>query len=167
MYKLVIISITTFILLFMVSCETIKEDNAQNIVLSTDSKIILDQSESYLLFKNNCYACHSVLSKSHKELIAPPMEAIKRRYVMNYNNREEFIEAIVKWVQEPNEKSALMFGAVQQFKVMPKQEFIEEELFKIAAYIYDNEIEQPEWFQAHFNQQHNSKGRGKSMRGRR
>ena len=151
----------------MVSCETIKEDNAQNIVLSTDSKIILDQSESYLLFKNNCYACHSVLSKSHKELIAPPMEAIKRRYVMNYNNREEFIEAIVKWVQEPNEKSALMFGAVQQFKVMPKQEFIEEELFKIAAYIYDNEIEQPEWFQAHFNQQHNSKGRGKSMRGRR
>ncbi|MDH5415460.1 MAG: c-type cytochrome, partial [Flavobacteriaceae bacterium] len=166
-YKLVIISITTFILLFMVSCETIKEDNAQNIVLSTDSKIILDQSESYLLFKNNCYACHSVLSKSHKELIAPPMEAIKRRYVMNYNNREEFIEAIVKWVQEPNEKSALMFGAVQQFKVMPKQEFIEEELFKIAAYIYDNEIEQPEWFQAHFNQQHNSKGRGKSMRGRR
>jgi len=161
-----LILITTYIMLFMVSCHTIKEESTHQIVLSTDSKINLDQSESYLLFKNNCYTCHSVNSKSHDDIIAPPMVAVKRRYKMNYTTREEFIEAIVKWANEPNEESALMFGAVQQFNVMPKQEFNEAELFKIAAYIYDNEIEQPEWFQAHFNQEHNSKGSGKRMRGR-
>ncbi len=153
-------------MLIMASCNTIKEENAPKISLMTEINDTLNQPESYLLLKNNCYACHSVNSKSHDDIIAPPMAAVKRRYKMNYTTREEFIEAMVKWANDPNEESALMFGAVQQFNVMPKQEFNEAELFKIAAYIYDNEIEQPEWFQAHFNQEHNSKGRGKRMRGR-
>ena len=161
-----IILITILVSFIMASCNTIKEENALKVSLNLDNDSVLNQSESYSLFKNNCYACHSVNSKSHDDIIAPPMAAVKRRYKMNYTTREDFIEAMVNWAKDPNQESALMFGAVEQFKVMPKQEFNEEVLFKIAAYIYDNEIEQPEWFEAHFNQEQNNRGRGKRMRGR-
>ncbi|MGB5463253.1 MAG: c-type cytochrome [Aureibaculum sp.] len=161
-----ILLITVFAILIMASCNIIKEENAQKISLMTEINDTLNKSDSYLLFKNNCYVCHSINSKNHDNIIAPPMAAVKRRYKMNYTTREEFIEAMVNWAKDPSEENALMFGAVQQFKLMPKQEFNEEDLFKIAAYIYDNEIEQPEWFEAHFNQEHNNRGKGKRMRGR-
>ena len=55
-----------------------------------------------------------------------------------------------------------MIGAVDKFKAMPKQEFKEDDLTKIASYIYDNEIETPEWFEDHFQQKHkNGQGMGK------
>jgi len=40
----------------------------------------------------------------------------------------------------PKEENARIYGALQQFEVMPKQSFKEEDLKKTAAYIYDNEI---------------------------
>ena len=53
-------------------------------------------------------------------------------------------------------------GAVNQFKTMPKQDFKKKKKKKIAAYIYDNEIETPEWFEDHFQQNHkNGLGTGK------
>lgn len=145
----------------LISCNSKKEDSTSNneSIAIMDSKI--DQSESYLLFKNKCYTCHSVNSKSHDEIIAPPMAAIKKRYQMSYSNRVDFINAIVNWVKDPKEENALMFGAVQQFKVMPKQAFYEDDLEIIAAYIYDNKIEQPEWFETHFIEEHRGKGKGK------
>ena len=158
---IIILSVLSFIL---ISCDRTKEvavSKTEPIALN-ESKI--NQSESYLLFKNNCYACHSVTSKSHDEIIAPPMAAIKRRYQMSTDSRDDFIEVIVNWAKDPKEENSLMFGAVQQFKVMPKQKFYEEDLEKIAAYIYDNELEQPDWFASHFKEQHGGKRMGKRRR---
>ena len=42
---------------------------------------------------------------------------------------------------------------------MPKQSFYEDDLEIIAAYIYDNEIEQPKWFETHFKEERRSKGK--------
>jgi len=135
------------------------------------SKMIVDEPEGYTLLKNNCYACHSVVTKSHDEIIAPPMIAVKRRYKVSYNSREDFVKAITEWALDPKEENALMRSAVSQFKVMPKQLFKEEDLVKIAEYIYDNDLENPEWFKSHFNSQHpngmgngGGRGRGKGMR---
>ena len=152
--------------LFIVSCNNTKKDDSNKIVKIAAIELKTIQSEGYTLLKNNCYACHSVTSKSHDEIIAPPMSAIKRRYQMSTETRDDFVEAIVKWAKDPKEENALMYGAVQQFKVMPKQAFNEEDLLKIASYIYDNDIEQPEWFGAHFKEQHGGKVMGKRrMRG--
>ncbi len=43
--------------------------------------------------------------------------------------------------------------------------FTEEDLNKIAAFIYDNEMEKPEWFEEHFKEMHpdGKKGRGKGQ----
>ncbi|MDX5586605.1 MAG: c-type cytochrome [Aureibaculum sp.] len=161
--NIIIISLLSFTL---ISCNHSKEVTVYKTEPIAINETKIEQTESYQLFKNNCYTCHSVTSKSHDEIIAPPMAAIKRRYQMSTETRNDFIEAIVKWAKDPKEENALMYGAVQQFKVMPKQAFYEEDLLKIATYIYDNDIEQPDWFGAHFKEQHGGKGMGKRrMRG--
>jgi hypothetical protein len=114
------------------------------------------------LMEQKCNICHSVTSKSHDEIIAPPMVAVKRRYLRLYNSEKEFVEAVTNWVLNPNEDDALMFGAVQQFKVMPKLTYDKEEIQLIAQYIYNNKIDQPFWFQQHFNEEHQS-GKGRRM----
>jgi len=161
------IYIIAVITLVLASCNKTKQDTVSKVEPVAVNTMKVEQSEDYTLFKNNCYACHSVISASHDEIIAPPMEAVKRRYQKSYTSKETFVEAFVNWSKDPKEENALMRGAVQQFKVMPKQVFNETDLKKIAVYIYDNEIEQPEWFEAHFKEEHgggdNGMGKGKGM----
>lgn len=118
------------------------------------------------LLKTRCYACHSVTTKSHDEIIAPPMAAVKRRYMRSYTTEDEFVNAIKNWVNNPTSENALMKGAVDKFKTMPYQSFPEEDIVAIAKYIYANELEKPVWFENHFNNQHpngmgNGKGKGR------
>lgn len=121
--------------------------------------------EGLVLLQQKCYACHSITSKSHDEIIAPPMVAVKRRYIMSYASEDEFVNALTKWVLNPEKENALMRGAVQNFNVMPKQPFNKEEIIKIAQFMYNNTLETPSWFQAHFNEEHpNGMGNGKGKR---
>jgi hypothetical protein len=129
------------------------------------SKIIQSESsvsvEGLKLLQQNCYACHSITSTSHDAIIAPPMVAVKRRYLMAYSSKEAFVKAITEWTLNPTEENSLMKGAVQNFKVMPKQPFNKEDIIKIATYIFENELEKPTWFQKHFEDQHpNGMGQG-------
>lgn len=159
-----IILIQTILLLFFVGCKEKKQETAAALTDANISSQI--QLDGYTLLKNNCYACHSVTTKSHDEIIAPPMIAIKRRYKMDYNTKEEFVNAITNWALNPTKEHALMRGAVMQFNVMPKQPFVKDDLIKIADYMYDNELEKPEWFEKHFNEEHPNgmgKGMGKGM----
>ena len=55
-----------------------------------------------------------------------------------------------------------MYSAVRRFGVMPKTPFPEATIQQIADYMFDNNIEQPEWFEAHFNEEM-SKGKGKGQ----
>jgi hypothetical protein len=142
-----------------IGCSNNKKN--KNIIMETANISI--ENEGHKLIKQNCYACHSVITKSHDEIIAPPMGAIKRRYKMSYPNEEEFIIAFTNWVMDPKEENALMRGAVSQFNVMPKQPFNKEEIIKIAHYTYNNELEKPDWFQNHFKQEH-SNGMGNGLR---
>ncbi len=150
--------------LLFVSCNENKKELSQvvdNTQATTEYK--QESNEAYTLLKNQCYACHSVSSISHDEIIAPPMVAVKRRYSRMYDNKEDFVEAISKWALNPEKENAIMRGAVVQFDVMPKQVFKEEDLKKIAAYIYDNELEEPDWFKKHEKEMHGGNGRGKGM----
>ncbi len=116
--------------------------------------------EGYELYKTYCIVCHNPNSASHDSIIAPPMIAVKTRYSVQYNTKEEFVNAVVNWASDPKEESSLMRGAVMQYKVMPKQAFKTEDLTKIASYIYDNNIEAPKWFAQH---QKDMQGNGKGM----
>ena len=154
--KYLIHLIISMLLILSYSCKKEKS----NEVTENQSKDLISQSlEGYELLKNQCYACHSPISSSHDEIIAPPMAAVKMRYSRSYTTKEEFVEAMVSWAMNPNKEKALMRGAVNRFQQMPKQAFVEEDLRKIAVYIYENELEEPEWFAAHEKEMH-AKGGG-------
>ena len=101
------------------------------------------------LMETNCYTCHSPTG-GHDKRIGPPMIAIKKHYINENTTKEEFVASIQTWIKNPNEKDAKMFGAVKRFGVMPKQAFPEKTISQIADYMYDFEIEQPDWFEDHY-----------------
>ena len=151
-----------FTLYIITSCSTpLKKEN----VSTNNVAKVSEYSKGKELMEQKCNICHSVPSKSHDEIIAPPMVAIKRRYSRIYNSEEEFTQAITNWVLNPNEDDAIMYGAVQQFKLMPKLSYTKEEITTIVNYIYNNELEQPSWFQKHSNAEHqNGMSRGNGFR---
>ncbi len=105
-----------------------------------------------------CFACHNPKAPSHDEILAPPFAAVKFRYQMMYKTKEEFAQAVYDYVTNPTEEKALMFGAVRRFGVMPALPLPEEQIKSIAYYIYDNDVEAPEWFAEHFEEQHGKGG---------
>ena len=134
----------------------------KKVLTQSDQKITATQynkeSDGYDLLKAQCYICHSVTSTSHDEIIAPPMAAIKMRYSRSYGTKESFVEAISNWAIDPKLENALMRGAVKQFNVMPTQTFKKEDLEKIASYMYENELEVPDWFAEHEKEMHGNRG---------
>lgn len=153
-----IVTYITVVSMIFNSCQTDKKKIGQ-----ADKEIresVQPESEAHLLLKNKCYICHNPSASSHDELIAPPMAAVKMRYSMSFESRDEFTDAMVSWVMDPREENALMIGAIDRFKVMPKQEFKQAEIEKIALYIFQNKLEEPAWFATHKKNMH---GRGKGM----
>lgn len=150
------------LLALFTSCN--KQKSSEDFSINSSEISATENAEALALFQQKCYACHSVTTKSHNEIIAPPMIAVKKRYSMQYDTKEDFVNAVVAYASDPKAENALMIGAINKFKAMPKQAFEEEDLKKIATYIYDNEIETPEWFEGHFQQNHkNGQGMGNGM----
>ena len=152
-YKIITITILT---VFMYSCKN--NSNSKIEYIATNSSVIYEHPGKKLM-ETNCYACHNPTT-SHENRLAPPMIAIKKHYLSYDITKDEFVLAIQNWIENPNEADAKMFGAVRRFGVMPKQPFSKEVIEQIADYMYNNDIEQPEWFEEHFN---NMKGMGKSQ----
>ncbi|SDW93061.1 Cytochrome c [Lutibacter oricola] len=153
-----------FLIIIGVSCNTSKKDKAYTNVAQAEAS---NNEKGLELIKQKCYACHSVTSKSHDEIIAPPLVAVKRRYLRQYNSKEEFVKAVSNWIVNPTEEKAIMYGAVNQFKVMPKLPNSLEDAEAIATYMYNNNLEKPSWFQNHFNNEHSNKsGRGRNGKGK-
>lgn len=103
------------------------------------------------LMETHCYACHNATT-SESDRIAPPMIAIKMRYINGSTTKKEFIADMQKWIKNPVESNIKMYGAVKRFGIMQKLPYSENVIEQIADYMFDNDIEQPEWFQEHFNQ---------------
>ena len=108
-----------------------------------------DSVEGLALLQNNCFSCHSP-NATHESRIAPPMIAIKEHYWQEGKSKAEFVAEIKKFLHEPSEANSKMPNAVKKFGVMPKMSFSDEQIEKIAAYIYEHDLEKPDWFkQAH------------------
>lgn len=128
---------------------TIKSNNLKKDTIHAGKKLM----ETY------CYACHDAKTSEDKRL-APPMIAIKKHYIFKDTSKEEFITDMQNWIKNPTEKEAKMFGAVRRFGVMQKLPYPDDVIEQIADYIYDYEIEQPEWFEEHYNQRGGNRFKG-------
>ncbi|SFI97914.1 c-type heme family protein [Olleya namhaensis] len=147
-YLLIIVS------LFLVSCNNSKNKKRS----AFDTQMEANKHPGKKLMETNCYTCHSPAA-SQSERIGPPMIAIKKHYIDKNTTKAQFVENMQAWVKNPNAQDAKMFGAVKRFGVMPKQAFPEETIAEIADYMFDYDIDQPDWFEAHFNEENgNHKG---------
>lgn len=115
------------------------------------------------LMETHCYVCHSPTATMN-DRIAPPMIAIKKHYISETTTKDVFISDIQNWILNPNETDSKMFGAIRKFGLMPKTPFPKETIQQIAEYMFEYDIEQPEWFESHSNKAHGKgKGKGKGM----
>ena len=114
------------------------------------------------LMETNCYVCHNPKT-AEADIIAPPMVAVKMHYISEETTKENFIEDMVAWSKKPSQETSKMPGAVKKFGLMPYQFFPENTIKQIAEYIYDNDIDEPEWFAEHYSKMH---GDGPRMKGK-
>ncbi len=148
----------------LVACNTNNKDKYSTIENDSKDLALVETQEhpGKKLMENNCYACHSP-NASEENMIAPPFVAIKMHYISEDTSKEAFVEAMVEWSKKPSEEKSKMPGAVKKFGLMPYQFFPEETIKQIADYLFENEVEKPEWFQEHYNKMH---GNGKMMNGK-
>jgi len=146
-----------YILAFVfIGCNTAPSKKKQTEQLNTQA----ENHPGKALMKSKCYACHNATSPQDQR-IGPPMIAIKKHYITESTTKELFLKEFVSFVKNPSEENAKMKGAVRKFGLMPKQYFEEADLKAIAEYMYDYEIEQPEWFQKHWKERGTHQGNGK------
>ena len=155
MKKVPLLILSMFLL---IGCKDSEKTNYET-SLNFYNKKLSEEHPGKKLMETYCYACHDPKTPEDKRL-APPMIAIKTRYIFNDTTKEEFINIVQNWVKNPNENDAKMFGAVNRFGVMPKLPFPEKDVQQIADFVFDNKIDEPEWFQEHFKQ-----NRGRGMKG--
>lgn len=137
--------ISLFSLLFVIFSSNLAAANNEN-------------KEGAKLFIQHCASCHGVEGgMDMSKRVAPPGIAIRMHYIGTYPDKDSFVAAVADWVESPDENNSFMRGAIIRFNIMKAIKLKREESEKIAAYIYDGDIENPAGFQQHFEERHGKK----------
>ena len=88
------------------------------------------------LYDGNCVTCHEI----DKTVSAPSTRLIQESYKRRFKDKQSFVDFMVKWIQEPNEESAIMKESIKRHELMPKIPYDPEVLRKIAEYLYDSDF---------------------------
>lgn len=119
------------------------------------SPLSIDDGKKLLI--TSCYTCHNPKSKSHDSMLAPPLAGIKYKYKEIYPTRSVFIAQMSSFLIKPTKENALMKGPVKRFGLMPPTGLSSKQILELTAFIYDNSLDVPTWFEEHFEEQHDKK----------
>lgn len=123
-----------------------------------------DAVDGAALFVNHCGACHGQSAgQSPEDRSAPPMVAVKDHYIRALADKEAFVAAVAGWIREQSEDKTLMPGAIRRFGIMPPLELSEEDAIAIAEFVFDEKMEQPDWYAKHYNDNHGPNGKQGKM----
>jgi len=103
------------------------------------------ETRAMQLLQANCFTCHNPDLEIELR-IAPPMFKIRDHYIDDTIRRESFVRQIVDFVNDPTEERAVMYGAIRNFGLMPRQQFNQSDLHFIAGYLYDNDVSSDAWY---------------------
>lgn len=159
MKKYILILPIAFSVLLLVSCNETKKSNYSNqtdVEVKSTTKTTTNHPGKKLI-ETKCYVCHSPTAPEKQGRIGPPLIAVKAHYLNEQTTKEEFTEAMWSFVEKPTAEKAKLRGAVKRFGVMPYQPFKKEEIAQIAEYIFEYQIDEPEWFKEHWENGHNKK----------
>ncbi|WP_372753803.1 DUF3365 domain-containing protein [Mariniflexile sp.] len=137
--------------LLIISCNNKKKVDYINVENSNALSQTIHPGKK--LLETHCYLCHNPSAPENEGRIAPPMVAIKYHYINDKTTKEQFIKEMVSFTTNPTIETAKMYGAVKQFGLMPKQQFPEGVIEQIADYMFEYQIEEPDWFQNHIKGQ--------------
>ncbi|MCK4866277.1 MAG: cytochrome c [Gammaproteobacteria bacterium] len=117
-----------------------------------------DHKVGQQLFQASCASCHGTAGgMDMNKRVAPPIVAVRMHYISTYADKDSFVMAVADWVENRDADNSMMRGAIRRFGLMPAVKVTRNEAEKIAAYIYDGDIEKPEGFQQHFEERHGKK----------
>ncbi|WP_324720828.1 Tll0287-like domain-containing protein [Salinimicrobium sp. HB62] len=139
-------------LLLLAGCQDSKAEYSAPETTNLRIAAVKQEHPGKKLMETYCYTCHSPSAPMNEGRIGPPMAAVKAHYLMNNSTKEGFIDRVVSFVEEPSAERSEMPGAIKKFGLMPYQEFPEGTVEKIAEYLYDYQVEEPEWFAEHWKQ---------------
>jgi cytochrome c len=113
------------------------------------------RNEGEALYKTHCSSCHGNTGgmDMHKR-VAPPIVAVRMHYLGSYPDKNAFVMAVAQWVEKQDASQSLMRGAIRRFNIMPPISIPKKDAEKIAAYVFDGDIEKPAGFDQHFNERH-------------
>ena len=131
-----------------VSCKRQKGKDVE--AVTEEGPTMAHYEEGKKLMEQQCYLCHSPSTPEAEGRIAPPMIAVKAHYQQSFDSREAFMDSLVHFVLNPEKNRVKMKGATRRFGIMPKQMFDADEIKKIAAYLYDFQVAEPDWFETHW-----------------
>jgi mono/diheme cytochrome c family protein len=113
---------------------------------SLPSDRVTEPDEALVLMHVYCYACHTHESVGGRDnRLGPPMFRVRDHYYNENISREEFVQNIVEFVQNPVEEKIKMPGAVRNFGLMPPLMIKSDDLEQIAGYIFDRDLTSKEW----------------------
>ena len=112
-----------------------------------------EQIDGKELLTQRCLICHGN-DQTEENRLAPPIVAVKQRYLKQFGDKESFVSAIAQWANQPSENRSLMRGALRKFGLMPALPYDENDLRAIADYIYDGSMEKPAGFDEHQKAEH-------------
>ena len=133
-------------LLLSVNCKDAQKSKMEPI----DENAVAEKTQSSKphpgkrILEQECYICHDPRA-SQESMIAPPMIAVKSYYIGQNTTKEQFTEDLIKWVNDPEIESK-MPDALFEFGSMPYIPYPEDAIAQIAEYIYDYDIERPNWY---------------------
>lgn len=140
-----IIIFSIFIVIIVLSNCNTSSENTDNLSL----KINTDKyNEGLKIVNQNCITCH--LPKADMDnRIAPPLIAVKQHYFKKGIKEAEFVENMSTFLMSPNIEHSKMPNAIEKFGLMPNLGMSKEQYEAVALYIFNAELEKPDWFEEH------------------
>lgn len=116
------------------------------------STLAKDASAGRQLVTTYCISCHASKETQTEQqtAIAPPLWAVRTRYLKQYPERAAFVEAMVAYMLKPDAAKSHMPGAIEKFGIMTPQPFPPDLLKSAATAIFEADgISAPAWWADH------------------
>ncbi|WP_457745649.1 hypothetical protein [Sulfurimonas sp.] len=99
-------------------------------------------TDAQKIFDNKCAVCHiKTMPTDRSTMVAPALMGVMRHVKMVYSTKEEAVNFMVDYVQNPSKKKAVcMAQKIARFGLMPSQKgnISPKELREVAEWMYDN-----------------------------
>lgn len=91
---------------------------------------------------SNCFQCHQPESS---QLTAPSFPEIHAHYHSNYPKKEEYVQRMVGYIQEPKLEASQDSTWTQRYGLMPKFSYPEDKLRSAITFLHETDFNSPRW----------------------